>query len=152
MKLSLYIITLIIACGLFISCDCHKVECVDNPSIFIDIKNNKTGESLLFGENAMLSISSVNVFAIMDDQIINLPKVELTNTSISPDPFLNVNLEALPNSRFFISTDTLTTDTIDIIRNEIPSSSCCDMSFTVNGANINGAGPIYFASPLVLFR
>ncbi len=141
-----------IACGLFISCDCHKVECVDNPSIFIDIKNSKTGESLLFGENPTLSISSVNVFTMMDDQIINLPKVELTNASISPDPYLSVNLDALPNSRFFFSTDSLTVDTIDIVRTEIPSSSCCDMSFTVDGADINGAGPIFFASPLVLFR
>jgi hypothetical protein len=152
MKNVVYGISLFASILVSTSCECTRAECIDTPSLYIDIESNLTGESQLFGMNASLDVSDVNVFAQEGNEMVSFPKVRFKNPSISPDSFLLVILGPLTSNTIFLSIDPNIIDTIDLFISVIPESSCCDMGQELDSISVKGV--VYFPSdgPLVFFR
>lgn len=147
-----YFFCLSLLITLAISCECTKVECVDTPSLYIDIVDSDTGESQLFSTNATLNISDVNVFSVVGGEMVSFPKLEYTNLSISPDPMLLVRLEGLVGNSIMLSTDTITVDTLDLFMTTFPESDCCDASQSIDSISVDGVVSDFNPRPLVFFR
>ncbi|MFT4534946.1 MAG: hypothetical protein ACJA1A_002141 [Saprospiraceae bacterium] len=128
------------------------MECADTPSLYIDVQNSMSGESLLFGTNASLNISEVNVFGVEGNDMVSFTKLGFRNPSISPDSFLLVRLEPFTSNMIFFSTDSIVIDTIELFTHSFPESSCCDATQEIDSLAINGTVSLPLDWPLVFFR
>lgn len=133
----------------FISCECTKEECVNLPSIYIDVLDSLSGTSLLFGPGASLNISDVDVFSMDGNEIITYSKLGFSNPSLSTDSFLIVTLDPLLTNTLLLSTDSNMSDTIGLFTSIIPASSCCDLSIGIDSIQVGNS--FYFNNNILLF-
>ena len=131
------------------SCECTKEECFFLPSIYIDVLDSLSGTSLLFGPEATLNISDIDVFSMDGNTIITYSKLGFRNPSLSADSFLLVTLDPLPNNTLLLTTDSNMRDTIELSTSIIPASSCCDMALGIDSIRVGSS--FYSNNNILLF-